>query len=333
MARLRLVVGLTLAAMVAASFAAPGASTQERLSIATGGTGGVYYPYGGALANLISEYVEDVDVTAEVTSASVDNMILIGDRDADLAFVLADTAADAAAGNEPFEEAVPAQSLATLYDNYTHVVTTQESGINTIADLRGKRVSTGAAGSGTEVIANRLLEAAGLNPDEDIEREQLGASESANAVRDGNIDAFFWSGGLPTAAVTDLGATPNVSLKLIPNGEFADELQETYGAFYGTATIPGGTYPGQDQDLDVVVVPNVLVVHEEFDEELAYNIVRAMFEHQADLVAAHPAAQDLTLENAVRNSPLPYHPGALRYYQEQGVSPGAGASPATPPAG
>ena len=317
-------VGLVVAAglMVAATGFGAGspARAQDRLSIATGGTGGVYYPYGGALASLISEYVEDVDVTAEVTSASVDNMLLVDSRDADLAFVLGDTAFDAVQGNDPFEEAIPAQTLVTLYNNYTHVVTTDDAGIETLADLSGKRVSTGAAGSGTEVIADRLLEAAGLNPDEDIQREQLGAAESAAAIKDGNLDAYFWSGGLPTASVTDLGATPNVGLKLLPNDEFAAALQEEYGAFYGVAPIPAGTYPGQDEELSVVVVPNVLVVHEEFDEELAYDIVKAMFDHQADLVAAHPAAADLTLENAVKNSPLAYHPGALRYFQEQGVS-------------
>jgi len=306
--------------MVAALFVAAPVRAQDRLSVATGGTGGVYYPYGGALANVISETVEGVEVTAEVTAASVDNMLLIESQDADLAFVLADTAADAAAGQPPFEQPIPAQALATLYNNYTHIVATEGSGIETVADLAGKRVSTGSAGSGTEVIANRILEAAGLNPDQDIQREQLGASESADALRDGQIDAFFWSGGLPTAAITDLGASPNVTLKLVPHAEFADDLRSAHGAFYGTATVPAGTYPGQDEDVEVVVVPNVLVVNEAMDEQLAYEIVRAMFENQDDLAAAHPAANDLTLETAVQNSPLPFHPGAIRYYEEQGVS-------------
>ena len=306
--------------LIALLLTAPLTFAQERLSIATGGTGGVYFPYGGAMANLISEYVEDVEVTAEVTSASVDNMLLIDSKDADIAFVLGDTAFDAVQGNEPFEEAVPAVALATLYNNYTHVVTTDDSGINTVADLEGRTVSTGAAGSGTEVIANRILEAAGLNPDEDISREQLGASESAAAIRDGNIDAYFWSGGLPTASVTDLGATPNVGLRLIPNGNLAPQLVAEYGDFYSLATIPAETYPDQDEDIDVIVVPNILVVNEEFDEELAYQILTAIFEHQDELIAAHPAAGELSLESAVQDSPLAFHPGAIRYYEEQGVS-------------
>lgn len=317
MIRLRIAV---LIAFVLSVVSLNGASAQERLSIATGGTGGVYYPYGGAMANLISEYVEDVEVTAEVTAASVDNMLLIESGDVEIAFVLGDTAYDAYAGNEPFQNAIPARALATLYNNFTHLVTTEDSGINSVADLRGKTVSTGAPGSGTEVIANRMMQAAGLNPDADITREQLGAAESAAAVKDRKIDAFFWSGGLPTAAVTDLGATPNIDLKLVPNGELAAPLAEQYGSFYATATIPGGTYPGQDEEIEVTVVPNILVVHEDFDEELAYTIISQIFAHKADLEAAHPAAKELTLESAVQNSPIPYHPGAMRYYEEQGVS-------------
>jgi hypothetical protein len=329
MSRLRILIALTVMTSVMGGLAARPAVAQERISIATGGTGGVYYPYGGALANLISEYVEDVSATAEVTSASVDNMILIGNQDVELAFVLADTASDAVEGNEPFEDAVAANTLAVLYNNYTHIVTTQDSGINTVADLAGKTISTGSAGSGTEVIANRLLEAAGVT---DFDREQLGAAESADAIRDGQIDAYFWSGGLPTASVTDLGASPNIDLKLIPNGELAGALQEAYGPFYSVATVPGGTYPGQDEELDVIVVPNLLVVHEEFDEQMAYDILAAMFEHKDELVAAHPEAENLTLENATVNSPIPYHPGAIRYFEEQGITPGGTPAAATPAA-
>lgn len=327
MSRLRLAAIAVVAAILVSG---PGAGAQERLSIATGGTGGVYFPYGGGMANVLSENLEDVEVTAEETAASVDNMLLIESGDADLAFVLADTAYDAVQGNDPFENPIPAVTLATLYNNFTHIVTTDDAGIETIVDLAGKTVSTGSPGSGTEVIANRVLEAAGLNPDEDIQREQLGASESAAAIKDDKIDAYFWSGGLPTASVTDLGATPNVDLKLIANADVAATLQEQYGPFYNTATIPGGTYPGQDEDVEVVIVPNVLVVHEDFDEQLAYDILTVIFEHQADLAAVHPAADELTLENATQSSPIPYHPGALRFYQDQGVP--VGTPVATPAA-
>jgi TRAP transporter TAXI family solute receptor len=306
------------------------ARAQTRLSIATGGTGGVYYPYGGGLANILSDNLEDVQVTAEVTAASVDNMLLIESGEADMAFVLGDTAYDAVQGNEPFEDPIDAASLATLYNNYTHLVTTDGSGINSVADLQGKRVSTGSPGSGTEVIANRLLEAAGLDPEEDIERDQLGASESAGAIKDRRIDAYFWSGGLPTGSITDLGATPNIDLKLVSNAELVSDLQETYGEFYSTAEIPAGTYPGQDEAVDVIVVPNVLVVSADFDDELAYDILTVMFEHQEELVAVHPEANNLTLENASSNSPIPYHPAAIRFYEEHGAE--VGGTPAATPA-
>jgi TRAP transporter TAXI family solute receptor len=313
--------GLFVALLIASILFGPSGSAQSsRLSIATGGTGGVYYPYGGALANLLSSELDDTEVTAEVTAASVDNMLLIDNGDADIAFVLGDTAFDATQGSEPFPNEINGQALATLYDNYTQIVVKADSGINTMADLAGKRVSVGSPGSGTEVIANRMLEVSGIDPENGITVERLGVAESAGAMKDNKLDAFFWSGGLPTSAITDLGATPNISIKLLPHADVAPALQEAYGAFYTTATIPANTYPNQAEDVDVVVVPNVLVVNGEMDEELAYNITKVMFEGQATLAAAHPAAAELTLENAVQNSSIPYHPGALRYYQEQGVT-------------
>jgi TRAP transporter TAXI family solute receptor len=311
--------------------AGPAASAQgTRLSIATGGTGGVYYPYGGALANVLSDTLEDTEVTAEVTSASVDNMYLIDSHDADMAFVLSDTAYDAAQGNAPFEQPINAQSLVTLYDNYTQIVAKDDGNISSVADLKGKRVSVGSPGSGTEVIALRILEAAGLNPDEDIQREQLGAAESAAAIKDDKIDAFFWSGGLPTAAITDLGATPNVSMKLLPSAEYVDALRESYGEFYNTAVIPADTYPNQSEEVEVITVANVLVVNADMDEQLAYDIVKAMFDNKDALVAAHPEANNLNVETAMSSTALPYHPGALRYFEEAGFTPGSTPEAATP---
>ncbi|HEV2066294.1 MAG TPA: TAXI family TRAP transporter solute-binding subunit [Thermomicrobiales bacterium] len=331
MVRSRFGAALTVLAMATLMFA-PAASAQDQLSIATGGTGGVYFPYGGALASLLTANLEGTNVTAEATSASVDNMYLIESGDADIAFVLGDTAYDAVQGNPPFEDPIAAQALATLYNNYTQIVVNADAGISSIADLAGKRVSVGAPGSGTEVIANRILQVSGIDPASGIEVERLGVAESADAIRDGQIDAFFWSGGLPTAAITDLSATPNVSVQLLPHGEVAAALQEAYGDFYSTDVIPANTYTNQTSDVEVVIVPNVLVVNESMDEELAYNITRVMFEGQAELAAAHPEAAKLTLENATVGSPIPFHPGAVRYYQEQGFTPGGSATPDASPA-
>ncbi|HEV2127073.1 MAG TPA: TAXI family TRAP transporter solute-binding subunit [Thermomicrobiales bacterium] len=313
-----LMVRLAMLFGVLAMISAPAALAQERMSIATGGTGGVYYPYGGGLADLLSEQLEGYEFTAEVTSASVDNMYLIDQGDADLAFVLSDTAYDAVQGNEPFEDPINARSLVTLYNNFTQVVVNPESGIESLEDLAGKTVSTGSPGSGTEVIAQRLLEVAGLSTD-DFQQEQLGASESAAAFKDGKIDAFFWSGGLPTSAITDLGATPNISYELLSTDEYVEEMQEQFGQFYDVDTIPADTYPDQSEAVETIVVPNVLVVHADMDEQLAYDIVRTMFEHKDELVAVHSAANNLQLETAMSSTALEYHPGAVRYFEEQGV--------------
>ncbi|HEX8260478.1 MAG TPA: TAXI family TRAP transporter solute-binding subunit, partial [Rubrobacteraceae bacterium] len=183
------VAALAVLFMLGACSASQAPGGGDRLSIATGGTGGVYFVYGGALADQITQNVEGVEATAEATSASVDNMQLIGDESSDVAFTLADTAADAAEGREEFEgRPVSAQALAQLYTNYTQVVAPAGSGINSIEDLRGRSVSMGSPGSGTEIIALRVLEAAGIDPDSDIDRQQLGVDESVDAVRDGTVD-------------------------------------------------------------------------------------------------------------------------------------------------
>ena len=317
---------VALVCLMAAAIA-PGVAAQERLSIVTGGTGGVYYPYGGGLADLLSDELPDYAFTAEATAASVDNMYLIDSGDAALAFVLSDTAYDAAQGNAPFEEPIDAVSLVTLYNNFTHVVVNPDADISSLEDLAGKNVSTGSPGSGTEVIALRMLEVAGLSAD-DINQEQLGAAESAAAYKDGKIDAFFWSGGLPTSAVTDLGATPNLSYALLDTGSYVDAMREQFGTFYTVDTIPAGTYPGQDADIQTVVVPNVLVARADMDDQLAYDIVKTMFENKDRLVQVHSAAENLNLDTAMSSEALPYHPGAMRYFEEQGA--GTGAAEATP---
>lgn len=291
------------------------------LSIATGGSGGVYYPYGGGLAKVLNEGLSDVRATAEVTAASVDNMKLIRDGRADVAFTLADTLADAVAGRGAFDgRPVPAVSLAVLYSNYTQIITLASSGIRRVADLRGRTVSTGSPGSGTEVTALRLLAAAGVDPGRDVRRQGLGASESADALKDGKIDAFFWSGGLPTAAVQDLSHTSGITIRLVPSADLIPALRREHGDLYFELQIPAGAYPGVDLAVPVVGVANVLVVNRSMPDALAYDITRLLFEHQPELAAIHPEARNLTLATAVKGSPAPYHPGAARWYREKGVS-------------
>lgn len=292
---------------------------EVRLSIATGGTGGVYYPMGGGMASILSKHLPYVEATAEVTSASVDNCLLVGVSKADLALIMADVGWDAFQGKGKFKEKLPLRSLAVLYPNNMHVVTVEGTGIEKVSDLRGKRVSTGAPGSGTEVKALRVLEAYGLNPDKDMKRDRLGASESAGALKDKKIDAYFWDGGLPTASVTDLGATPGIRLKLIGHGDAVAKMREKYGPIYVKGVIPAKTYPGQDAPVEIAVVWNLLICHEKMKKDLAYDIVKTLFGHLPELVAVHKEAKHIGLEPQVSGSPMPFHPGAIRFFAEKGI--------------
>jgi TRAP transporter TAXI family solute receptor len=291
-----------------------------RLSIATGGTGGVYYPMGGGMANILSKYIPYLEATAEVTSASVDNCRLIGSNKADMALIMADVGWDAYTGKGKFKEKLPVVTLAVLYPNTMHIVTLEGKGIEKVSDLKGKRVSTGSPGSGTEVKGMRVLEAYGLDPDKDMTRDRLGASESAGAIKDGKIDAYFWDGGVPTASVTDLGATPGVTLKLINHGDAVAKMREKYGPLYVKGTIPAKSYPGQDQKIEIAVVWNLLICNVDMKEKVAYDIVKTLFEKKPELIAVHRMAENLEYETQVDGSPIPFHPGALKYFKEKGIN-------------
>lgn len=307
-----------------------GGGPQPRyISIATGGTGGVYYPYGGGLAKVLSEELPNIRATAEVTAGSVDNLKFIRDGRADVAFVLADTLADAVNARGAFAGgAVPVTSIAVLYSNYTHLVVLAGSAIRTVPDLRGKVVSTGVAGSGTELIAFRILEAAGLDPTRDVRRQALGVSESADALKDGKVDAFFWSGGLPTGAIQDLSHTPGIRIRLISSGDLLPSLRRDFGELYFPLEVRAGAYPGVDAAVPVVGVANVLVVNRSIEEQLAYDITRVLFARQQDLAAIHPEARTLSIATAVKGSPAEYHPGAVRFYREKNAWPSHGAAAA-----
>lgn len=298
-----------------------GAPKARYLSIATGGTGGVYYPYGGGVAKVLNEHVAGVRATAEVTAASVDNLKLIRDHKADVAFTTADVLADAVRGQGMFEGApVPALTLAALYLNYAHLVTLRNSGIQKIADLKGRVVSLGSPGSGAEITAVRLLRAAGLDPVKDITRQGLGVSESAGALKDGKIDAFFWNGGVPTPALQDLAYSQGIDMRLLPTAEALPALRARYGDVYTAGDVPAGVYRGVDAPVTLLGTMNLLVVNRAMEEPLAYDITRALFEHQPELAAIHPEARRLSLKTALAGSPAEFHPGALRFYREKNAT-------------
>lgn len=305
------------AALVALSFAAP-AAAQTQLSIATGGTGGTYYPVGGGLAEIVNNHVEGYSATAEVTGASVENMGLIATGDADLAIALADTVAQAYNGTGTFEgqQLEMVRGLASLYANMVHIVALESSGITTLADLKGKRVSIGAPGSGTEVNTAAILEANGISYD-DIDEQRLNFNETADALSNGDIDAGFWSVGAPTSSILNLATTQDIVIIALTDDELAAAMDadETFAK----TTLPANSYNGMTEDLTVLGIPNVLVVSSEMSDDLAYGLTKAMFENIAELQAVHPAANETTVEFTMEATPVPLHPGALRYYDEVGV--------------
>ncbi len=293
----------------------------QTISIATGGTGGVYYPMGGGMAAVLSKHVPGMQVTAEVTGGSVDNLKLIGSGKPYIGFTMTDASQDAYRGEDKFKgHKVPLKTLMVLYPNRMHVVSVEGRGIAKMADLKGKHVSTGSPGSATEVMAFRLIEAAGLDKDRDLRRERLGVAESVNAIKDGKIDAFFWVGGLPTAGVTDLANTPGIKLKMVDHADAVPAMNKKYGNLYVEDVIPKDVYRGMDSDNKQATVMNILVTHENMDDKTAYNIVKTIFERREDLIAVHKEAVNFKLENQRTNaSPIPFHPGAMKYFAERGV--------------
>ncbi len=293
----------------------------QQLSIATGGTGGVYYPLGGALAAALQKNIPGLTATAEVTGGSVDNLKLIGSGKPYVAFAMTDASLDAYKGEDKFKgQKVAMKTLMVLYPNRMHVVSVEGKGINKMADLKGKRVSTGSPGSATEVMAFRVIEAAGLDKDKDMKRERLGAAESTNAIKDGKIDAYFFVGGLPTAAVTDLANTPGTKIKMVDHSETVAAMNKKYGNLYVEDSIPKAMYRGMEADNKQATVMNILVAPDSMDEKTAYNIVKTIFDKKADLVAAHKEAENFKLETQSNAAtPIPYHPGAIKYFAEKGI--------------
>jgi uncharacterized protein len=297
------------------------AQQQKTISIGTGGTGGVYYPLGGGMANVLSKYLPGVQATAEVTGGSVDNLKLIGAQPGQIGLSMVDAALEAADGKGKFSAGkVPVRTLMVLYPNRMHVVSTAARGVIKMSDLKGKRVSTGSPGSATEPMAFRVIEAAGLDRDKDMTRERLGVAESGNALKDGRIDAFFWVGGLPTAAVTDVGATPNTNIVMIDTADFVDKMNAKYSPIYSKGVIPAKTYPGQDKDNAVAVVQNILVANANMPDDVAYAIVKTLMEKKPELVAVHREAENFEVKNQTKEAtPVPFHPGAAKYFNEKGA--------------
>ncbi len=301
----------------------PAGTGKLRLVVATGGTGGVFYPHGGGLARVLSAKLRNADATAEVTGGSVDNMKLVNAGEADLGFSTTDSAWDASRGTGSYTDTgpVPARTIAVLYRSFVHVVALEGSGIVRVSDMRGKRVSVGSAGSSTEAVADRVLEAAGLDPRRDIRRDNLSVAESAGAAKDEKLDVFFWIGGLPTAAVTDLATTPGRKIRFIRAAEYVGAMCAKAGPVYETDVLPKGTYPGLAEDVAGIGVGNILFANAAMPDVQVKAILGAIFDNLDEVHRIHPEAVSLSLDSAAKGSPIPFHPAAIRYYEEQRVWP------------
>ena len=323
----------TRAIVLAALFAAAaiwvagdaGASPKLSFSIVTGGTGGVWYPLGGAIGGVIGKYVPDTEATSEATTAAIDNMKLLGAGKAGMAFAYDFHVVQS---NEGKVWGIPKKQNIRLvmgfYEQPLHLVTKEGTGIHSIMDLKGKRVSTCAPNSGTEEQADYVLKALGIDWNKDFKREKLGASESVAALKDGKIDAFFWSGAVPTASIIDMATTPGAKMILIPiGGETADRIMKANPGVFHKTVFQKGVYNGVDKDVDTIAITAVLQAMDSFPEDKVYQILKAIFDHKADLAPVWKGANSLTPQKAVGQvtpEAIQYlHPGAKKYFKEVGA--------------
>lgn len=283
-----------------------------RVNIATGNSTGVYFVVGGGLAKIITDETE-LQATSAETGASVQNIQQLVAGDYDIAFSLADTATDAINGDGDFDGPQEVSTLGRMYSNYTQVVVRADSGIDSIEDFAGKRISTGSPLSGTEVIANRMIEESGLAVS-DVKRQRLDLTKTIDGMKDGSIDGLVWSGGLPTPAITDLFTSLGDEVEFIDISSLLPKLQQV-SPVYEEATIPADTYE-LDEDVPSIAVPNLLMVRNDAPDNLTCALTTLMIEQKDALVAVHPAAEEIDPQLATETGPVPLHPGSKRALDE-----------------
>lgn len=308
-----------LGALVAGSLAltSPAAMATEFVNVLTGGTSGVYYPLGVALADIYAKNIPDARTQVQSTKASVENLNLLQQGRGEIGFALGDSVKDAYEGNADVGFSKPLDKLraiAAIYPNYIQIAASADAGVTTVTELAGKSVSVGAAKSGTEVNARKILDAVGMSYDDLGKVEYLPFAESVELMKNRQLDATLQSSGLGSAALKDLSSTQDVTYVSIPA-----EVAATLGAPYAAGVIPAGTYPGQDADIPTLAITNILVTSSDVSDELAYEMTKLLFENLDQMKAAHAAAGAIDIQNAIKNSPIPLHPGAEKYYKEQGL--------------
>ena len=289
----------------------------DNLVLATGGTAGTYYPFGGAMAKIWNSKIKDMNVTAQTSGASGENVRLINKKEVELALVQSDTLDFAFNAKEAFKEPLKGMSaIAVLYPEVVHVVVAAGSPIKSFADLKGKKIGVGAPGSGTEANFRQLLDAYGMKK-EDVNGQYLSFSESAEAFKDKHIDAFIVTGGVPTSAIMDV-ATQN-AIRILPvSADILGKLTQKY-PFLAGVKIPANSYKGQTEEVPTVAVNAVLIAGSQLKEDMVYNLTKALFENQAGLAAAHAKGKELNIQFAVKGVSIAFHPGAVKYYKEKGL--------------
>ncbi|MEA4848446.1 MAG: TAXI family TRAP transporter solute-binding subunit [Clostridiaceae bacterium] len=310
---------LALAVVLVVSAGLAGCAPQKtNLILATGGTSGTYYPFGGSMAQIFNSKIENMNVTAQATGASVENLKLIGQKEAELAIVQNDMTDYAYNGTESFKDSKVenVRVIANLYPEVIQIVSSVDSGIKTLTDIKGKKFSVGAPGSGVEANARQLLDVMGMTYD-DFSANYLSFSESADSLKDNHIDGFLFVSGVPNAAIQDTATTSSLNFVSIPD-DVIKSLISKY-TFFTEITIPAGTYKGQDVDVKTVAMKATLVAGAEVSEDVVYSLTKALFENQPELASAHAKGAELSLESAVDGVSVPFHPGAEKYYKEVGA--------------
>jgi uncharacterized protein len=315
--------GLRLGALLFAAggfvpLATAPAAAQEFINVLTGGTSGVYYPLGVALSKVYGDKIDGAKTSVQATKASVENLNLLQQGKGEVAFALGDSVSLAWAGNE--EAGFPQKldklrGLSALYPNYIQIVASAESGIKTLADLKGKRISVGAPKSGTELNARAVFKAAGLTYNDFSKVEYLAFAESVDLMKNRQLDATLQSAGLGVSSIRDLAASVDIVVVPIP----ADVVAAIGDPAYVAQTIPAGTYGKQDADVPTAAIINILVTHSDVSDDLAYQMTKLMYDNLDALQAAHVAAKGIKIENALASMPIPLHPGAEKFYKEQGI--------------
>jgi TRAP transporter TAXI family solute receptor len=297
------------------------AQPRTQLVIGTAGKEGVFYPLGTAMAAVISKYVSEVDAIAPETNGTAENIKLLQEGKIELALAQADIAWAASQGQlNGLPRKVAVRNLLGTHARYLHLVTLADRGIRVVEDIKGKRVSTGPAGSATDVKALRVLGAHGVTPYNLGTHEHLDEAEAARALEDGRLDAFASDAALPMPTVRKLAAASSVGVRLIPTGSAISRITERHGPSYFVGSIPKGTYPGVDKDVPAAAEMTLFVAHEIMAEPLAYEITKVLLERTPELASATAMAKEISSASAVRGSPVPFHPGALRYYKEAGIT-------------